>query len=427
MEGFVPDDEDYCGDDPSARAARQARSARRSESHVEVPRDWDLPLPDALPPVPLQYKSVSSEELHELQEEGSSKALPTDTVRLLIEMLKVVDDPTDPTSPDDIDSLVQEVRDFLLAETQLHAVLELVYQVDKLIRNQEEREAILGSFTNEKAVRRIISSLPKGIYQAPPVLKELLDISPINHLPVLMDILKVERRENSRQIVRELIGEYLKGDAQKVLDGLDGFDDAVAVDLVLAVYEAKPHMLSNIVDSVSKRTDPRVQFKLLWMIEQKLEQQVELASNIEEYLGGLVSSAELEDVRGRALDILVRKENKELFPVLEKMITDSKVGSFEEAIRFGEAMAKAHATRARSVFVDWLKPQKWYSLNRIILNKNQRWAAVAGISLLTGFDVISIIAQVKEEADAQLADFCVKVLVRRRHLGLDRKEQEKGE
>ena len=40
--------------------------------------------------------------------------------------------------------------------------------------------------------------------------------------------------------------------------------------------------------------------------------------------------------------------------------------------------------------------------------------------MLTGFDVISVISAIKEEADAQLADFCVKVMVRRRHLELDR-------
>ena len=69
---------------------------------------------------------------------------------------------------------MQEVRDFLLAETQLDSFRELVFQVDKLIRNEEERESILSSFTNEKAIRRIISSLPKGIFQAPSELKELL-------------------------------------------------------------------------------------------------------------------------------------------------------------------------------------------------------------------------------------------------------------
>ena len=425
VEGFVPDDEDYCGDDPSARAARQARSARRAESHVEVPRDWDLPLPPPMPAVQLQYKEVSVDELQALQEEGSSRALPTDTVRLLIEMLKVVADPTDPTGPSDIDALVQEVRDFLLAETQLHAVLELVYQVDKLIRDQEQRDLILSSFTNEKAVRRIIASLPKAVYQAPPELKELLDVSPINHLPVLMDILKVERRENSRQIVRELIGEYLKGEAQKVLDDLDGFDDAVAIDLVLAVYEAKPNMLTHIILSVAKRTDPSVQLKLLWMIEQSIEEQEELAAEIDDYLRYLLEAATLEEIRGRALDILVRRENKGLFPVLEKMVTEAKSMSIEEATHIGEAMAKAHATRARAVFEDWLKPQKWYALN-ISQNKMQRWTGVAGISLLTGFDVLSILSQVKDEADAQLADFCVKMMVRRRHLGLDRAEQEEG-
>ena len=50
VEGFVPDDEEYCADDISAAAARKVRSERRAKSHVEVPRDWDLPLPEALEP-----------------------------------------------------------------------------------------------------------------------------------------------------------------------------------------------------------------------------------------------------------------------------------------------------------------------------------------------------------------------------------------
>ena len=50
VEGFVPDNEEYCGDDPDAAAARDVRLARRAESHIEVPRDWDMPLPD-LPPL----------------------------------------------------------------------------------------------------------------------------------------------------------------------------------------------------------------------------------------------------------------------------------------------------------------------------------------------------------------------------------------
>lgn len=424
VEGFVPDDEEYCGDDASARTARQSRSSRRAESHIDVPPDWDLPLPESLEPVQLRYKTILAKDLDGFQEEGSSKALSTDTVRLLVEMLKVVGDPTDPTTSNDIDTLIQEARDFLLAETQLNAVLELVFRVEDLIKDKREQNKILLSFTNENAIRRIIASLPKNVYEAPPELKKLLDISPINHLPVFMDILQIEKRKNSRQLIRELIGIYLKGDTQKVLDRLPGFEGSLVVDLIQAVYDVKPEMIIKIIESISKRTEPKILYGVIRLVEQELKTDENLSEGIEGYLESILLKADSADIRSRVLNILVRRENRAIFPLLEKMVLESKTMTTEEAISFGEAMAKAHSRRGRAAFLEWLRPQKWYSLHRIGLSRNQRWAGIAGVSLLTGFDVVSLIKQVKEEADAQLSDFCIKMLVRRRRLGLDKEEGE---
>ena len=76
VEGFVPDDEEYCGDDPSAAASREVRRRRRAESHIEVPRDWDLPLPEPYEPIELEYSEVSESDLSSIRTEGSSKYLP---------------------------------------------------------------------------------------------------------------------------------------------------------------------------------------------------------------------------------------------------------------------------------------------------------------------------------------------------------------
>ena len=59
--------------------------------------------------------------------------LTENTVKLLIGMLKVVADPTDPTAPEDIDGLINETRDFLLSEGQLNAVLELVRRAQPIL------------------------------------------------------------------------------------------------------------------------------------------------------------------------------------------------------------------------------------------------------------------------------------------------------
>ena len=90
VEGFVPDDEEYCGDDLNAAAARKARESRREKSHVEVPSDWDLPIPDPLEPVDFSYVPVEEEALDALRQEGTSMALSDNTVRLVTEMLRAV-------------------------------------------------------------------------------------------------------------------------------------------------------------------------------------------------------------------------------------------------------------------------------------------------------------------------------------------------
>ena len=78
-----------------------------------------------------------------------------------------------------------------------------------------------------------------------------------------------------------------------------------------------------------------VQLKLLWMIEQQLEegeQSQELASNVNDYLLDLLVSADIEEVRERALVILSRKENKELFPIVENMIIRNSVPMYKRLV-----------------------------------------------------------------------------------------------
>ena len=75
-----------------------------------MPRDWDLPLPEPCDAMELTYKPLQEEDLDAIREEGSSRSLPTVTVRLLLEMLKVVNNPG--PSPADVDGLVRRFATF---------------------------------------------------------------------------------------------------------------------------------------------------------------------------------------------------------------------------------------------------------------------------------------------------------------------------
>ena len=127
--------------------------------------------------------SLSTELTEEDHEEGhvgsSSKGLPQDTVRLVVELLALVADPVDPTGPDDVEHLLSEVRDFLLSEGQLAPLIELVNNIRELMSERpQERDMVLGSFVSERALRRIITSIPKAQETVPEDLILFLDAIP---------------------------------------------------------------------------------------------------------------------------------------------------------------------------------------------------------------------------------------------------------
>lgn len=413
VEGFVPDDDEYCGDDPSAGAAREVRRRRRAESHIEVPRDWDLPLPEALEPVELSYQPLSEDDCASLREEGSSKNLPEVTVRLLLEMLKVVNNPTDPTTPADIDGLVQEVRDFLLAESQLESVLNLIQQVEEFVSDPAQREELIASFTSERAIRKIISSLPKAVTEPPPELLKILDMSPINHLPVLIQILNVERRMSSRSVLRSLLGRYVEAQSKQVIQSLDRFEDSVALDLIDALIAKDQQFGHDIVWQLKETPSPAILHKLLNILAD-----LEVSFKYKEWLLNLLQNTSVDGVRAKVLGLIGHLAERELFDLLEKILrSDSNINE-EEASLLGENLVKSHAGRAKELFIDWTQSQKWYSMRRLTIRQSQQVAAIAGLSILPGEEAVSRILQVRTEADAYLADFCMKRLVVRRQLGV---------
>ena len=413
VEGFVPDDDEYCGDDPSAGAAREVRRKRRAESHIEVPRDWDLPLPEPFDAIELIYKPLDESALGQIREEGSSRSLPQVTVRLLLEMLKVVNNPTDPTSPADIDGLVQEVRDFLLAESQLGAVLDLIEKVENFITNEEQRQELIASFTSERAIRKIISSLPKAVTEPPPELLRILDISPINHLPVLIQILNVERRLSSRSVLRSLLSRYVEEQSDQVIASLYKFEDSVALDLIDALVGQNKELGHEIVWTLKETQSPPILHKILNIL-------TELGASFKykNWLIELLQNTKVEGVRAKVLGLIGVLAERELFDLLQGILLNDFNLSEEEATLLGENLVKSHAGRAKTLFNDWTQSKKWYSVQRLTIRRSQQVAAIAGLSILPGDTAVQRILEVRTEADDYLSEFCMKRLVHRRQIGV---------
>ena len=268
-------------------------------------------MPEPYEPIELEYNEVADEDLDALRAEGSSKYLPDVTVRLLVEMLKVVNDPTDPTTAQDIDGLLQEVRDFLLAESQLSSVLQLVDKIEEIVSDTDNRTDLIRSFTSERAIRKIITSLPKAITSPPPELLHILDISPINHLPVLIQILNVERRPSSRSVLRGLLGKYIEEQADQVIDSLDRFEDAIALDLIDALVTQNKEYSQEIIWAMKDTSSPPILHKILNML---IEDGV--SYKYKDWLLNLLATTTVVGVRAKVLELTRTIAERELFIIL---------------------------------------------------------------------------------------------------------------
>ena len=151
VEGFVPDDEEYCADDISA-AAGERFALNEGPSHVEVPRDWDLP-PTVLAPKELQFNPID-EEILALQQEGTSAALASILLfsyRRCYERLSTLSI----RPPQDVSGLLSEARDFLLSEGPFAPLLIFCVHESILRDAPNQAKEVFDSFISVAAVRKI--------------------------------------------------------------------------------------------------------------------------------------------------------------------------------------------------------------------------------------------------------------------------------
>ena len=219
------------------------RKRRTGVAHVDVPADFDLPLPDFEQTGTVEWKEVPADRLKSLAAEADSQHLPATSVRLVGRLLDVVADPLDPTELDDILPLINEIRDFLLSEGQLEHLTDLVRVLEA--RRELDMEVIdpqLERCADTRALRRILQSVSKGSEVVPPELVELLEMIPAEHLEHLMDLLVEERGAASRRLTRMLIERFVREawDPSFVFERMHTESPGVLCDLLRATSRALP-------------------------------------------------------------------------------------------------------------------------------------------------------------------------------------------
>lgn len=413
VEGFVPE-ESLTQRDPDEEWERRADDERKGpEDPTAPPRRFDATLP-TLPgrgravPAP-----VSRDELEAVRHEATSRTLPALCVRLLTEMLAQVADPEDPTSWEDVQHLVEEVRDFLLAEGQLDFLTETVRAIEDL-RAVDARQVdlLVAGFVDARALRRIVHSIPADQAHLPPELGRLLDSLPGHHLETAIDTLVAERSEAARHVGRQIIARYAEDNPELVLDRIAAAEPGVACDLVEALSQALPRRRLDVARRAIQRGGPGLLAAALQVLG-RVDDDPGVGSLLLQVLDGPDPDARL-----LALEQLTGRHAVDLFDAVHERFLARARSEIEarEADAYGRALVALDAGRATPLLMQWVRPPPLWK--RLFTDpRGQRWlqwAAVSGLGIVPGPQVEKEIRALGERAGEDLARHCREVIMRRR-------------
>ncbi len=417
VEGFVPeDDETEVVDEALLSELGDGGGVGLGAMSGSAPEGFDVPWPEYTKRVPLSWKPVDEDRLTEVAREDSNVALPEQCVRLLREVLEVACNPVEPLELDEATPILREIRDFLLSEGLLSSLLEVMHIINALPfreKDLERQQELLEAFTDERALSRIIRSVPAGSREVPAELQALVDSIPGNAVPLLLGILRKERTNTSRWVCRTLIagieGDHTENLAQAVRDE----EPAVAADLLQVLAQIDPARGASAALDLVRGADIAVQLQALAIIEN-----APYSEEIGKRLAQLMDGSSLE-VRLRALLLLEQYRERWAFHAISSRL--QRNANRDMAAREVDALAKAMVhiweERAFHVFLGWVKPRG--ILKRVLLGQNTlRRAAVTGLSYIPGEQSEEYIREVIKNAGEELHEHCNRCLARHRRLGV---------
>lgn len=408
VEGFVPDEE--VGADELEM--QDGAGGRGGTPHIEAPFDFDLPAPDLRVRAPLEHRELPPVWRDALVAEDAANHLPEQCLRLVERLFTCVSDPADPMGFLEIVPLLREIRDFVLTEGQLPLVLEMARRIDALDMGGaigRERDHLLMSFADERALARLVHGVSSELREAPADLVTLLELVPGDHFAAFLGVLESESGETSRRVIRSLIERYVPQEGEAIVAHVASASTPVACELLRALRYASLPRAVEAVRLSSGRGDLEFEMSALRVLG---------VADLTPVVGGLLGTyvgSQHAEVRARALELVGKRQAHMAFGVVLERV--KRVGlrglGAAEAERYGIALAGSDPVRALGVFRDWVKPKGFFAT---LAPPMLCWVAVSGLAELPGDEVEGLIKHASEKGSADLQRHCTACMVKHRRL-----------
>lgn len=379
---------------------------------VKAPSDFDLPGPQPLAPRGFNYREIPPQYLSAVQAEETPETVPARALGLVAWLLRAVADPAQPIALADALPVIAEVRDYLVADRQLRALLALVRRLLDVGEPSEPFRALVKELQAEPQRAQLFEAAEPGA-PTPPELPLLFEAIGGDALPFLLERLEVD--EARRPHARALLAPLARSRAQEMVDRLAEAPTAVASELLVVLMQAAPEQALAAASKVIEHPDESIQLELVRMLGG--------APRGSETTGLLMRAlaSPYESVRICAMQQAAARREVRLFDPLVRRAEDPTL-SIREAATIGETMASLTPSTAKNLFVEWSQP-KGGLLRRMVEAPGKRrvhYVAASGFGALPGEEAEQLVRELSARADAELKQHCVAVMVKRRKEGRGR-------
>ena len=374
-----------------------------------------MPLPKLGRGQQVAYRKIPAELLEPIRHEASSAEVAETALHLVLRLFQIIGDPTHPLGLRDFVPLVGEVRDFLLAEDQVAQLHRLATWLRGIREHDEDSvDALLATFVNERALRKLIHSVPASQTEPPPELVELLDLVPRDHLSNLIDVLGVERGAASRRVTRQLIERYIAGRADYLLGQLEKVAPEVARDLLRAYAGAVPEGALDACALLASSGQSEAEYEILRILQRAS------ASDADRVVALLITllGSPTEEIRVNAAEQLSAHRGRNVFERLREHV-ESRANRLErkEAEALGKAMALSDPDTAGPLMSEWIKPKGFFKRMAATPGRTMiQWTAVSALGHIPGDRYDAVIGWLAKRAGEDLARHCHRTQAQRRRL-----------
>ena len=402
VEHYVPvDDEAAADDEPSSPHERRVRL-------YDSEHEFDLPWPELTDDANTEYRDVGDEQLQALADEDDFSALPHLCHRLVVGLVDRIGNVEGSLPVELCLPLVEDIRDFLLSESQHDCLLEVVRAVHGAalrLPDSVGRSGLLAVFTDRDAFASMVDrAIEDG--QVPEALLEIMSVAPLDHLEVLLQVLTSRWAAGGRDVGREILATAFAGRVQAIGDLVLVTAGSVSADLLELVAELDQEHAAPLALAMLRRNDRPTRIKALDVLE-GLPYRSELGRVLTET--GLVSSD--PEVRARAAVILAVNGERRAIPGIAKAFQAGADAGVAAPLLapLAVSLARLDPTVALERFRGWVKPSVRLQLGRDAPDPVLQ-AVVEGLAFLPGADAARLLRSIRSRGDSVLKKQCDRAI-----------------